>query len=128
MQKKLQPLDYDVLKKACSTLSDDVAEKRKLVGECAVSGVEGFIKKMKSFLDASDGELRVVRKQFTSIMELVKRTTEYYQAGASKDIWEQPLLLFVIIKDFLAMVDQVCSDTTRNMQKRKTVPTSNSTA
>ncbi|XP_074365164.1 formin-like protein 8 [Apium graveolens] len=127
--KKSATLDYDALNKASSTLSDNVAEIRKLVGECAISGGgEGFIKKMKTFLDASEGELRVARKEFTTIMELVKRTTEYYQAGASKDIMAQPLQLFVIVKDFLAMVDQACIDITRNMQKRKTEHTSNSTA
>ncbi|KAK1381397.1 hypothetical protein POM88_028141 [Heracleum sosnowskyi] len=127
--KKAATLDYDVLNKACSALSDDVAEIRKLVGECAVSGGgEGFIKKMKIFLDATEGELRLVRKEFTRIMELVKRKTEYYQAGASKEKGAQPLLLFLIVKDFLAMVDQVCIDITRNMQKRKTLPTSDFTA
>lgn len=127
--KKAATLDYDALHKACSTLSDDVAEIRKLVGESAISGGgEGFIKEMKIFLDSAEGELRIVKKEFTTIMELVKRTTEYYQAGASKDKGTQPLQLFVVVKDFLGMVDQVCIDITRNMQKRKTALTSNSPA
>ncbi|WOH13575.1 hypothetical protein DCAR_0833085 [Daucus carota subsp. sativus] len=128
--KKAAILDYDALNKACSTLSDNVAEIRQLVGECAISGGgEGFIQKMKSFIEASEAESRTLKKELTSIMGLVKRTTEYHQAGASKDIWTQPLQLFVIVKDFLSMVDQVCIDITRDMQKRKSqVPTSPSTA
>ncbi|WOH08312.1 hypothetical protein DCAR_0727750 [Daucus carota subsp. sativus] len=127
--KKAAGLDYDALHKACSTLSDDVAEIRKLVGESAMSGGgEGFIREMKIFLDSAEGELRIVKKEFTAIMELVNRTTEYYQAGASKDKGAQPLQLFVVVKDFLGMVDQVCIDITRNMQKRKTATTSTSPA
>nr|DAD29392.1 TPA_asm: hypothetical protein HUJ06_030860 [Nelumbo nucifera] len=52
-------------------------------------------------------------------MELVKRTMEYYQAGSSKDKGAHPLQLFIIIKNFLAMVDQACVDITRELQRKK---------
>lgn len=56
----------------------------------------------------------------------MKRTTEYYQARASKDKGAQLLQLFVIVKDFLAMVDQVCIDIAQNQQRKKTISSGSS--
>ena len=80
---------------------------------------------MKGFLEGAEEELKVLREEEKRIMELVRSTTEYYQAGASKKQGGHPLQLFVIIKDFLGMVDQVCIEIARNLQRRKT-PTSSS--
>ncbi|GFZ07775.1 formin homologue 4 [Actinidia rufa] len=71
----------------------------------------------RGFLECEE-ELKVVREEQTKIMELVKRTTTYHQAGDSKDKRSDSLQLFVIVKDFLDMVDQVCLDITKKIQKR----------
>ena len=59
---------------------------------------------MKGFLEIVEKELNVLRKEQTRVKELVRKTTEYYQSKQHK---AHPLQLFVIIKDFLSMVDQV---------------------
>ena len=59
----------------------------------------------------------MVREKQTKVMELVKRTTTYYQAGDSKDKRADSLQLFVIVKDFLDVVNQVCLDITKKIQK-----------
>ncbi|KAI5417594.1 hypothetical protein KIW84_042267 [Lathyrus oleraceus] len=66
-----------------------------------------FVREMNHFLENYEKDLQLVREEETRIMQLVKRTTYYYQRGGSKgSAGEQTLYLFVIVKDFLGMVDQ----------------------
>ncbi|CDY38794.1 BnaA07g28660D [Brassica napus] len=39
---------------------------------------------MMTFLDSVEEEVKTAREEERKVMELVKRTTEYYQAGASR--------------------------------------------
>ncbi|KAH0668891.1 hypothetical protein KY289_023384 [Solanum tuberosum] len=116
--KKAAAIDYDLLSKTCSMLTAQISEIRThLTQRDNVKGLFG--KEMKKFLDAAEKEMKTVRDEQDRVMELVKKTTDYYQAGASDDKGWQPLQLFAIVKDFLEMVDKVCVEITRNMQKKK---------
>lgn len=114
--KKAATVDYDAVSGTCSALSVRVVEIRELVSQCAADGGGGFVKEMKAFLETAEKELNVLREEQTRVMELVRKTTEYYQAKQHR---AHPLQLFVIIKDFLGMVDQVCIEIARNMQRRR---------
>lgn len=115
--KKAAAIDYDALVGASAVLGARVAETHSFLGTCG--GGDGFVKEMKGFLEAAAAEVEAVRGEQARVMELVVRTTEYYQAGAAKDRGAQPLQLFVIVRDFLAIVDKVCVDLARNLQKKK---------
>ncbi|KAG8366227.1 hypothetical protein BUALT_Bualt17G0054600 [Buddleja alternifolia] len=115
--KKAATLDYDLLSKTSSELATKTAEIRKMVSCCGDDG--GFAKEINGFLDTAELEIRVVQEEQIRVMDLVKKTTDYYQAGYSKDKSTNQLQLFVIVRDFLTMVDQVCIDISRNVQKRK---------
>ncbi|XP_021908491.1 formin-like protein 4 [Carica papaya] len=117
--KKAAGIDYDTFAATCSTLTSRAAAIRQLVSQCASDEEGSFMWKMKGFLDSAEEELKAVKEEQARVMEHLKRTTEYYQAGASKDKGANPLQLFVIIKDFLSMVDQVCVEIARNLQRRK---------
>ncbi|XP_077230950.1 formin-like protein 8 [Tasmannia lanceolata] len=117
--KKAATIDYDAFVGVCSTLTRLVSGIRQfLASQDAVTGRE-FVKEMKGFLEEAEEELKVVKEEEMRVMELVKRTYEYYQAGASKDKGSNPLQIFLIVKDFLGMVDQVCVDIARNQQRKK---------
>ncbi|WMV28584.1 hypothetical protein MTR67_021969 [Solanum verrucosum] len=116
--KKAAAIDYDLLSKTCPMLTAQISEIRThLTQRDNVKGLFG--KEMKKFLDAAEKEMKTVRDEQDRVMELVKKTTDYYQAGATDDKGWQPLQLFAIVKDFLEMVDKVCVEITRNMQKKK---------
>ncbi|PIA62298.1 hypothetical protein AQUCO_00200356v1, partial [Aquilegia coerulea] len=117
--KKAAAIDYDSFVNMCSALTARVNEIREFLAHIDDSRGAGFVREMKGFLESAEEELKVVKEEQTRVMELVKRTSEYYQAGASKDKSAHPLQLFVIIKDFLRTVDQACIDITRNQQKKK---------
>ncbi|GAV78903.1 FH2 domain-containing protein [Cephalotus follicularis] len=122
--KKAAAIDCDTFAGSCSALTASTAEFRKLVSQCAADRRGGFVLKMKGFIEAAEEEVKVVKEEQTRVMELVTRTTEYYQAGASKDQIAKQLQLFVIVKDFLGMVDKACIEIARSMQKRKISVTS----
>ncbi|KAJ8553833.1 hypothetical protein K7X08_024511 [Anisodus acutangulus] len=115
--KKTATIDYDSFINTCSTLTMRVNDANQLVMCCGNAERDQFVKETKGFLEECEEELKVIREEQTRVMELVKRTTEYYQAGSSKDKTTQPLQLFAIVRDFLDMVDKVCVDITKKVQK-----------
>lgn len=113
--KKAATIDFDALVSSCLSVSERIREIRQFLDGCAN---DGFVKEMKGFLEAASEEVRVVGEEQVRTMELVRRTVEYYQPGSSRDKAGQPLQLFVVVKDFLVMFDRVCTDITRNAQKK----------
>ncbi|XP_073050175.1 formin-like protein 4 [Primulina eburnea] len=120
--KKSAAFDYDLLVKAVSSLAEQLVETRKVLAQSRDNG--GFTQEMAGFLDAAELEIQVVKEEQTRVVELVNKTTDYYQAGLSKEKGTNILQLFVIVKDFLGMVDQVCVEIARNTQKKNPVPSS----
>lgn len=116
--KKAATMDYDSFINTCSTLTMRINEVRQLIMCCGNAERDRFVKVTKGFLEECEEELKVIREEQTRVMELVKRTTEYYQAGSSKDKGTQGLQLFAIVKDFLVMVDKACVDITKKVQKK----------
>ncbi|KAJ0241234.1 Formin-like protein 8 [Hirschfeldia incana] len=121
--KKAASVDYDTVVATCSALAVRAKDARKVIAQCEGGG--RFVEKMVTFLDSVEEEVKIAREEERKVMDLVKRTTEYYQAGASVK-GKNPLHLFVIVRDFLAMVDKVCLDIMRNVQRRKVTSSSES--
>ncbi|KAL5552975.1 hypothetical protein UlMin_040376 [Ulmus minor] len=119
--KKAAGIDYDSFSLTLSSFTKRVGEIRKLVASQRINGGRsgGFVREMEGFLEAAEEELSEIGKEQKRVMEIVKKTTEFYQAGASKDKGAHPFQLFFIVKDFLVMVDQVCVEIARNMQRRR---------
>ncbi|MBA0872157.1 hypothetical protein Goshw_008176 [Gossypium schwendimanii] len=107
-------IEYESFINLCSNLTSRVAESKQLLAFCGNSEETDFVMEMEGFLEKCEDELKVVQEEQVRVMELVKKTTEYYQAGSSKVRGANPLQLFVIVKDFLEMVDRVRADITRN--------------
>ncbi|CAA2996680.1 Hypothetical predicted protein [Olea europaea subsp. europaea] len=120
--KKAARMDYDSIVKTSLGLSSQLIEIRKILAQC--DHHTGFAREMKLFVERAEEEIKAVKRDQKRVMELVKKTTDYYQTGSSKDRGTNPLQLFVIVRDFLGMVDQVCVDIARNVQKRKPAPSS----
>ncbi|CAN8235847.1 unnamed protein product [Cochlearia groenlandica] len=116
--KKAACVDYDTVSATCSALAVRAKDARVAIAECEDGG--RFGKKMMMFLDTIEEEVKTEREEERKVMELVKRTTDYYQAGVVVK-GKNPLHLFVIVRDFLGMVDKVCLEIMRNTQRRKIV-------
>jgi hypothetical protein len=116
--KKAACVDYETVVATCSALAVRAKDAKTVIGECEDGEGGRFVKTMMTFLDSVEEEVKIAKGEERKVMELVKRTTDYYQAGAVTK-GKNPLHLFVIVRDFLAMVDKVCLDIMRNMQRRK---------
>ena len=119
--KKAASLEYHNFITMCSTLNAHVSEIRQIITCCGNIRSGGFINEMKGFLEECEGELDVVKEEQTRIMELVKKTNEYYLAGASKDNMVNPFQLFVIVKSFVDMVDKACIELKKKVEKKNIV-------
>jgi hypothetical protein len=115
--KKAASMHYNSFITMCSTLSSHVTEIRHIITSCG-NTKGGFINEMKGFLELCEEELKVVKEEQTRIMELVKKTNEYYLAGTSKDNMSNPFHLFVIVKDFVDKVGQTCIELKKKVEKK----------
>lgn len=123
--KKAATIHYDALVNQCSNLTFCVSEIKQLMNQCGNDERSDYVKDMKGFIEGCEDELRIVREEQTRVMQLVKRTTEFYQSGACNDKQGHPLQIFIFVRDFLDMVEQACTDIARKHHKStKTVQSS----
>uniref|UniRef100_A0A0E0K525 Formin-like protein n=1 Tax=Oryza punctata TaxID=4537 RepID=A0A0E0K525_ORYPU len=117
--KKAALVDYDAVVNECAILGNRLAGTKKLL---ETYGDDGFARGLRGFVKAAEQELNELKGNQEKVLELVQRTTEYYHAGATKDKNAHPLQLFIIVRDFLGMVDQACVDIKRKLQQQKKPP------
>ncbi|XP_019170873.1 PREDICTED: formin-like protein 8 [Ipomoea nil] len=125
--KKAAGIDYDSLSAAHSALSSKASEIGNLAAQCGDDG-GGFAAGMRRFLGAAEEEMEAIREEEARVMEMVKKTTEYYQRGSSNDRTWRPLQVFIIVKDFLGMIDEACVEIARNLQRKRPAGSSSSSS
>nr|GMD48274.1 formin-like protein 11 [Ipomoea batatas] len=104
--KKTATIDLDVLASSVSNLSAGIANIRSLVAmEDRI--VDGFVGSMRSFLNGAERALKELREDENGVLLRVREITEYFHGDVSKDE-PNPLRIFVIVRDFLGMLDHVC--------------------
>ncbi|KAG6390784.1 hypothetical protein SASPL_148529 [Salvia splendens] len=68
-----------------------------------------FIRRFnKAFLEEGERKLRELQGDEDRVLRLVREITKYFHGDVSKDE-SNPLRIFVIVKDFLSMLDNVCN-------------------
>ena len=74
----------------------------------------GFHQTLKGFVQNAEVDVMSLLEEEKRIMALVKSTGDYFHGNAGKD---EGLRLFVIVRDFLIILDKVCKEV-REAQKR----------
>ncbi|KAJ0254560.1 Formin-like protein 7 [Hirschfeldia incana] len=118
--KKAAGIDYDSFVATTLSLGTRLKETKRLLDQ-SKGKEDGCLTKLRSFFESAEEELRVITEEQLRIMDLVKKTMNYYQAGALKE--RNLFQLFVIIRDFLGMVDNACSEIARNQRKQRPAAT-----
>ncbi|XP_074293388.1 uncharacterized protein LOC141620410 [Silene latifolia] len=67
----------------------------------------GFHKALRSFIQHAEGDVMQLLEEEKRIMALVKSTVDYFHGSSGK---EEGLRLFVIVRDFLIMLEKVCRE------------------
>lgn len=78
----------------------------------------GFRETVESFVKNAEADVKKLLEDEKKIMALVKSTGDYFHGNATKD---DGLRLFVVVRDFLIMLDKVCKEV-RDAQKKPAKP------
>ncbi|KAG1366898.1 putative Formin-like protein 8 [Cocos nucifera] len=115
--KKAAGMDSDVLSGYVSKLEMGL-EKIRSVLQLESSCVQGkkFFEAMKVFLEEAEGELEWVKAEEKQALGLVKEITEYFHGDAAKEE-AHPLRIFMVVRDFLSILDNVCKDVGRTQER-----------
>ncbi|KAH7576802.1 hypothetical protein JRO89_XS01G0152600 [Xanthoceras sorbifolium] len=107
--KKAAVLDADVLTLTVSKLNQSLSKTKEFLDKEIKSMDKEceFGCKLASFVESSDADISFLLEEEKRIMALVKSTADYFHGEAGKD---EGLRLFVIVRDFLFMLDKVCKE------------------
>ncbi|KAK7397188.1 hypothetical protein VNO78_18355 [Psophocarpus tetragonolobus] len=119
--KKTATIDLDVLSSSISNLSSGVANIHNLVKGllCEDEKSESFVISIRWFLNYAERKVVNLQGNETRVMGRVKEITEYFHGDVSKEE-TNPLRIFVIVRDFVEMVDNVCNELKRSTKSLRT--------
>lgn len=116
---KAAGMDSDVLSSYVSKLAMGL-EKVRLVLQYDKPDVNGkFFNSMKLFLQEAEEEILRIKADERKALFLVKEVTEYFHGDTNKEE-AHPFRIFMIVRDFLKVLDHVCKEV-GNMQDRTLV-------
>ncbi|XWS58162.1 hypothetical protein CRYUN_Cryun08bG0011300 [Craigia yunnanensis] len=110
--KKTATVDLDVFASSVSNLSDGKAKLQHLVREELSTDEKSrnFVRSMNSFLNYAEKNLKELQDDEHRVLLHVREITEYFHGDVSKLDEANPLRIFVIVRDFLGMLDHVCKE------------------
>ncbi|XP_060219230.1 formin-like protein 11 [Lycium barbarum] len=109
--KKTATMDLDVIATSVTNLSEGMNKIKALITN-DLSTIEkngNFVHSMTAFLNYAERNLRELQEDENRVLLRVKEVTEYFHGNVSKDE-SNPLRIFVIVRDFLGMLDNVCKE------------------
>lgn len=109
--KRTATIDLDVLVTSLSNLSDGMAKLKRLVNKDLGTDEKGekFVHSMRSFTSYAEKSLKELKEEEDTVLLHVREITEYFHGDVSKEE-ANPLRIFVIVRDFLGMLDHVCKE------------------
>ncbi|KAL8472925.1 hypothetical protein ACS0TY_029953 [Phlomoides rotata] len=108
--KKAAGMDSDVLSSYVSKLEMGLQKVRSVMQQHEMEGK--FFDAMREFLNEAVGEISRIKGEERKALSLVKGVTEYFHGDAAKEE-AHPFRIFVIVRDFLSILDNVCKDVGR---------------
>lgn len=117
--KKAAGMDSDVLSSYLTKLEMGL-EKVRLVLQYEKPDMQGkFFYSIKMFLKEAEEGIARIKADERMALSLVKEVTEYFHGNAAKEE-AHPFRIFMIVRDFLAILDHVCKEVGK-MQDRTMV-------
>uniref|UniRef100_A0A1D1ZAX4 Formin-like protein n=2 Tax=Anthurium amnicola TaxID=1678845 RepID=A0A1D1ZAX4_9ARAE len=117
--KKAAGMDSDVLSSYVSKLELGL-ERIRLVLQLGRTSSQGrFFETMKVFLKEAEEEIARVKAEEKRALARVKEITEYFHGDTAKEE-AHPFRIFMVVRDFLSVLDQVCKEVER-MHERAVV-------
>ncbi|XP_010444642.1 PREDICTED: formin-like protein 6 [Camelina sativa] len=114
--KKSAGMDFDVLSSYVSKLEMGLDKLRSFLKTETTKGK--FFDSMKTFLVEAEEEIRKIKGGERKALSMVKEVTEYFHGNAAKEE-AHPLRIFLVVRDFLGVLDNVCKEV-KTMQEMST--------
>lgn len=106
--KKAACLDADALTTLVANLGQRLVKTKEFLNTSMKSQEEsGFHHSLKHFMEQAETQITFLLEEEKRIRSLVKKTTNFFHGNAGKD---EGLRLFVIVRDFLVMLDKACKE------------------
>ncbi|XP_019193442.1 PREDICTED: formin-like protein 5 isoform X2 [Ipomoea nil] len=114
-------LDADSLTTTVASLGRALVKAKSFLNSVTdqVGEDDGFIQTLKNFVQNAEVDVMWLLEEEKRIMSLVKSTGDYFHGNAGKD---EGLRLFVIVRDFLIILDKVCREVGAAKMKTKWTP------
>ena len=111
--KKAAAMDSDVLCGDVTKLSkgiDNIEEVVRLNESMgSEESVQKFSEAMKRFVKTAEEEVIRIQAQESVALSLVKEITEYFHGNSAKEE-AHPFRIFLVVRDFLTILDRVCKE------------------
>ncbi|XP_021291679.1 formin-like protein 2 [Herrania umbratica] len=111
--KKAAAMDSDVLSIEVAKLASGIPKIReviKLNEEIALKDSRRkFSESMNEFLKKTEEEIVRIQTQERVALSMVKEITEYFHGNSAKEE-AHPFRIFMVVRDFLSILDQVCKE------------------
>ncbi|RWR88320.1 formin-like protein 5 isoform X2 [Cinnamomum micranthum f. kanehirae] len=119
--KKAAVLDIDALTGAVANLGHGLVKMKEFLNSemWHVDQETGFYQTLNSFIEHADVDITWLLGEEKRIRILVKNTTDYFHGSTAKD---EGLRLFMIVRDFLIMLDKACKEVKKTSRKTPMTP------
>ncbi|XP_047322034.1 formin-like protein 1 [Impatiens glandulifera] len=108
--KKAATMDSDVMSGDVAKLTKGIANIVEIVRLNESSGCcRGFSVSMSRFMKMAEEEMIKIQAQESVALSLVKEITEYFHGNSAKEE-AHPFRIFMVVRDFLSILDRVCKE------------------
>ncbi|XP_010557746.1 PREDICTED: formin-like protein 1 [Tarenaya hassleriana] len=108
--KKAASMDSEVLSSELSKLCNGISKINKAIQTVnSHQSDRRFSESMKRFLKRAEEEIIRVQAQERVALSLVKEITEYFHGNSAKEE-AHPFRIFMVVRDFLGILDRVCRE------------------
>lgn len=112
--KKAAAMDSEVLNSDVLKLSNGIGNIAEVVRSIEAAGSVGsscqkFSESMSGFMKKAEEEIIRIQAQESVALTLVKEITEYFHGNSAKEE-AHPFRIFMVVRDFLSILDRVCKE------------------